>query len=214
MELIVAVEPVRSRYRIRLDNGEALWFTRSLLEERPLEADDLVDVEELKNWLLLRQYRPALEKAVKLLAQRPHSQGEIRQKLLAAGYMDETADMVLCKLGQNGLVNDEDFAGQWAEHRAGMRYGPRRIHAELKRKGLKESQVEAALDSIPVNTMLENAQELIRRALKRRKPGENLLKFRQRTLAALIRRGFDWDIARQAWESESNDPEDPEFPDE
>lgn len=213
MEMILAVEQVRSRYRIRLDNGDTLWFTHSQLEERPLRENSSVDAEELKSWLLLRQYRPALERAVGLLAQRAHSQGEIRQKLKSAGYMDETADMVLCKLDQNGLVNDEDFAGQWIEHRTGMRYGPRRIQAELKQKGLDESQVEAAMENLPEDEVLENARELVRRALRRPKQGEDPGKAKQRIVSALIRRGFSWDTAKQAWEAEADSPDDSFFPD-
>ena len=148
-----------------------------------------------------------------LLAQRAHSQGEIRQKLKAAGYMDETADMVLCKLNQNGLVNDEDFAGQWIEHRTHMRYGPRRIQAELKQKGLDDSSVEIAMESLPEEEVNENARELIRRALRRKKPDEDPRKVKQRILSSMIRRGFSWDTVTKAWEAESEDLTDSTFTD-
>ena len=54
-----------------MESGERFWMTKSQLRERePIEIGQELDVEELRQWLLLRQYPMALNNAVELLAQR------------------------------------------------------------------------------------------------------------------------------------------------
>ena len=199
MVRVSEIEEVRGRrVKVTFDDGSHYLLLRSMLQDRPLEVGDTVEAEEFADWVLKRQYRSALEKAVAMLAQRACSRGEIEQKLRQTGYSPETIDMVLYKLEKNDLLNDRVFAGQWAQYRAGQKYGPRRISQELRYKGVSPEETEAALSVIPEEDQLESAVRIAEKAARRGKPGEDPRKARQRILSAVVRRGFDWDIARQA----------------
>ncbi len=198
---VISVEKLRGRYRVRLDNGDMYWLTKGMYAERPVQAEEMLDPEEYARWVLLRQYRPALEKAVAMLAARACSRGEISQKLKASGYSPQAVEMVLVKLEKERLLNDREFASQWARYRTDQRYGPRRIAAELKRKGLAEEDAEEALSALPEEEQLSRAKQLARKGFDRARADEDPRKTLQRVMAAIVRRGYDWDIARAACEA-------------
>lgn len=189
------------RVRLILENGIRYTLLKSTLRERPLEVGQFVDEEEFADWVLKHQYRSALDKAVAMLAVRACSKGEIREKLQRIGYSAETIDMVLYKLESNQLVNDQEFADQWTQYRAGQNFGPRRIAMELRRKGISEEKAGAALEELTGEQMLNQAVLLARKGLRRAKEGEDPRKLRQRIFALLARRGYGWDLARQALET-------------
>ena len=135
-DVVAEVEESRRGAVVRFESGERLWFCRGAwLERSPLRPGDVEDLDGLKQWLLPRQYPQALAGAVRLLAARARSTGEIRQKLEAYGYMDDTVDMVLYKLEKEGLLDDGAFACEWAAARARHQIGRGRILRELVHKG-------------------------------------------------------------------------------
>ena len=197
---VICVEKVRSRYLIRLDNGKKYELSRNLFRERPLEPGEQIEEKEFSQWVTLHQYRSALERAVAMLAARACSKGEINRKLKNAGYADETVEMVLYKLEKHELLNDQEFAEQWARYRSGQKYGPRRIADELRRKGITADEAGSVLDQMSEEDQNDQALYLARKGLARRHPEEDLRKTKQRVAAGIVRRGYDWDTARDACE--------------
>ena len=197
MVTVLSVEPFRKRYRIRLDNGETLQLTAGLYRQRPLEPGQELDLEEMDQWLLLRQYPRALEQALRLLTARSHSQQELRDRLLLSGYRPCTVEMVLYKLSTLCLTDDAAFAREWVASRS-RRYGSHRVMQELRQKGGSQEEAEAALAEIDPDLQAENARKAARRLIRRSKPGETPQQTRSRVMAALVRRGYSWTEARQA----------------
>ncbi|MGN1370213.1 MAG: regulatory protein RecX, partial [Aristaeellaceae bacterium] len=136
MDVITAIKKERGRFRVTINDSEDILVPISLLRERPLKENQPIDLEEYDNWLMVRQYRFALDRAVGYLAARARSKQEIEQKLLQAGYRPCTVEMVLYKLEREHLLNDADFARQWVESRAHHKLGRSRIALELRRKGI------------------------------------------------------------------------------
>ena len=147
---------------------------------------------------MVRQYRHALDRAVACLAARAHSKHEIAQKLLRVGYRPCTVEMVLYKLEREHLLNDADFARQWVEARSGRKLGRSRIAQELRRKGIDADEAEEALSAIGEDDQLADAIALAEKAAARAKPDEDPRKTYQRIAAMLARRGFRWDITKEA----------------
>ena len=208
MDMITAIKKERGHFRLTLDNGETVVVSAELFRERPFAEGDPINMEEYDEWLLPRQYRAALDRAVALLAQRAHSRGEIEQKLLHAHYRPATVDMVLYKLQREGLLDDADFARQWAASRVSRRLGNRRIAQELRHKGVSADDIEEALSDIDEDEQLEAAVTLTEKALQRAKPGEDPRKTAQRITGMLARRGYSWDVAREALQRVMRDLDD------
>lgn len=194
---VTSVRRVRGMFLIGL-NGETIRIPRSLYEERPVREGDDLDPDEYDRWLLLRQYRPALEYAVSLLARRPHAAGELEAKLKQRGYRPATCEMVLYKLEKHGLTDDADFARQWAEARARRGVGPKRIAQELRARKVAREDAEAAMAGLDTEEHFRQAVRLARRSLRAARPGEDPRRTDQRAASMLMRRGYPGGTAREA----------------
>ena len=109
MDIITRITRQRGKMQIVISEQETIVVPLSLFRERPLTEGQPINLEEYDNWLMVRQYRHALDRAVACLAARAHSKHEIEQKLLRVGYRPCTVEMVLYKLEREHLLNDADF---------------------------------------------------------------------------------------------------------
>lgn len=198
MDVITDIKKERGRYRVTVNDSDDVLVPVSLLRERPLKEGQSIDLAEYDNWLMVRQYRFALDRAVGYLAARARSKREIEQKLLQAGYRPCTVEMVLYKLEREHLLDDADFARQWVESRSNHNLGRGRIAQELRRKGVSQEEAEEALSAIDDEDQLSGAVALAEKAAARIKPGEDSRKAANRIAAMLARRGYAWDIAKEA----------------
>lgn len=205
MDVITAIKKERGKYRVTVNDSDDLLVPISLMRERPLKEGQPIDLEDYDNWLMVRQYRFALDRAVGYLATRARSVREIEQKLLQAGYRPSTVEMVIYKLQRENLLDDADFARQWVESRQNHKLGRSRIAQELRRKGISQEEAEEALSAIGDEDQLAGAVALAEKAAARIKPGEDLRKASSRIAGMLARRGYSWDIARQAIEQALSD---------
>lgn len=198
MDVITAIKKERGKYRITINDADDVLVPSSLMRERPLKEGQQLDLEEYDNWLMVRQYRFALDRAVGYLAARARSKREIEQKLLLAGYRPCTVEMVIYKLQRENLLDDSDFARQWVESRQHHKLGRSRIAQELRRKGVSQEDTEEAMSIIEDEDQLSGAVALATKAAARIKPDEDIRKATNRIAAMLARRGYSWDIAKEA----------------
>lgn len=198
MDVITSIRKERGKYRVTINDAEDVLVPVSLMRERPLAEGQPIDLEDYDNWLMVRQYRFALDRAVGYLAARACSTHEIEQKLLRSGYRPSTVEMVIYKLQRENLLDDADFARQWVESRQHHKLGRSRIAQELRRKGVSQEEAEDALSVIDEEDQLAGAVALAEKAAARIKPGEDIRKVSSRIAGMLARRGYSWDIAKQA----------------
>ena len=198
MDVITAIKKERGKYRITVNDSDDVLVPISLMRERPLKEGQQLDLEEYDNWLMVRQYRFALDRAVGYLAARARSKREIEQKLLLAGYRPCTVEMVIYKLQRENLLDDSDFARQWVESRQHHKLGRSRIAQELRRKGVSQEDAEDAMSIIEDEDQLSGAVALATKAAARIKPDEDIRKATNRIAAMLARRGYSWDITKEA----------------
>lgn len=84
--------------------------------------------------------------AVRLLATREHSRGELRSKLCARSFDPGMVDQVLERLATNGLLSDARFTEQYVLSCRKRGLGPIRIRAELRQRGIDAQLVASWLD--------------------------------------------------------------------
>ena len=207
-DVVREIEEKKRSAVIVMESGETFWITRSQLRERePITVGQELDVEELKSWLLPRQYPMALNNAVELLAQRAHACGEIAQKLRRRLYMEDTIEMVLYKLEKEHLLDDEAFARDWAASRARSQVGKSRIKQELRMKGISAEMAEIALEELDEEEGGEAAVALARKLLRRYSREADERKGMQKLLMAMARRGYGYEESRRAVETVLNEEE-------
>ena len=94
----------------------------------------------------LCKINPINQQALELLSRREHSQAELRTKLLQRGYEQTSIDECIATLAQRDLQSNTRFAEQYIRMRANRGYGPRRIEAELRQRGIDDTLIETLLD--------------------------------------------------------------------
>ena len=85
-----------------------------------------------------------------------------------------------------------------AQARQERALGKRRIAQELLRKGVSRERVDAALAQVDDAEQLRQAAALCERLIARTRARDER-DARRKVLAALVRRGYGWDVARQAY---------------
>ena len=89
------------------------------------------------------------------------SRSELTDKLAAKGVPGETAERLLDRFEEVGLVDDEAFARSWVQSRqSGKGLARRALAQELRRKGIADEVAREALDEV------EAARVLVRRKLR------------------------------------------------
>jgi len=137
------------------------------------------------------------EAAVRYLATRPRSVGEIRRHLRAARYDDEAIDGAIDKLRAQRYVDDLDFAKYWVEQRGKFRpKGDRALISELSMKGVARETIDIALGELSPDSETERALRAIVRPLTRWRGLEPALR-RRKIHAYLAQRGFGYDVIDQ-----------------
>ena len=167
--------------------------------ERQLNAD----IEEEK-----RKARPpravdaerarerTMQRAVKLLAAKPRSVAELRERLLEKEWTTpEIVEAVLAKLGEYGYLDDERFAIGFASYRVRQRpVGRQRLARDLQLKKVPRETADEALNLVYTETPEE---ELIARAIEKRTRLRGRPTTRQETKSLfdhLLRLGFSYDL--------------------
>ena len=202
MDKIIEIKKSRGCASLRFESGELLQVPASLLRERPVRVGETIEPLLYAEFIARRGYPHALDSAVKLLALCDRTEGELREKLGAAGYPDSCIDQVIAKLYAEELIDDEAFARSWVQSRA-HKHGRSRIRHELARKGIDKETAQAAVEQLSDEDQLADAVRLTGKYLARTH-GDMDRNLDQRTLAMLARHGYDADIARRALETIAN----------
>jgi regulatory protein len=137
-----------------------------------------------------------LQRAVKLLAAKPRSVAELRERLLEKEWTDDAAaDYAVAKLTEYGYLNDEQFALSFAQSRVRQKpVGRQRLARDLKNKKLDPETAEQALEKVFEETPED---KLIDEAIARRVRLRGRPKTREESKSLfdhLLRRGFSIDL--------------------
>ena len=155
-----------------------------------------------------------LQRAVKLLAAKPRSIQELRERLLEKQWTDEAAvEHALAKLKEYGYLDDERFAFGFASYRVRQKpVGRQRLARDLQTKKVSKETADAALELVYQETPEE---ELIARAIEKRIRLRGRPTTRQETKSLydhLLRLGFSYDLiirkVREASDTSVDDEED------
>lgn len=145
-------------------------------------------------------YFKAFKRCLDYLAYRPRTEREIRIRLTDLDVPESVAERVMDRLNELSFLDDARFARQFAASRARSRgYGPRRIEADLRRKGIDARTArEAVSDACPPDSVDDQLKAQVEKALHRYRKEEDDQKRKNKILAFLARRGFESSAIREA----------------
>jgi regulatory protein len=155
------------------------------------------------------QEQRARQVCLRLLTLAPRTRAQLADALRKRGIPDETADEVLSRFEDVGLIDDAAFARAWVESRHhGRGLAGRALSAELKQRGVAADEIRAAIEErLGPDAEVSAARRLIDRKLDstRGLPPEQ----RTRRLAGMLARkgypaGLAFRVIREALEAEGD----------
>jgi regulatory protein len=143
--------------------------------------------------------RRTFDRAVKLLAAKPRSIAELRERLLATrGTSKAAVEAVIARLREYGYLDDERFAFGYAAFKVRERpVGRQRLQRALRMKKVEQSVVDEALDLVfnetPEDQLIDRAIEKRIRLRGRPQSREDAKKL----FDHLLRQGFAFDLVSE-----------------
>jgi regulatory protein len=163
-----------------------MWRKR----KRPVDENERVIADPAK------ARERTLNRAVKLLAAKPRSIGELRERLLEKNWTNaEIVDAVIEKLSDYKYLDDRQFASDLAVSKLRQQpQGKRRLKQTLSQKKLDKEIVDQAIASafekLPEEDLIDQAIEKRLRLKGKPETREDVKKFYDH----LLRRGFSYDL--------------------
>jgi len=213
---ITSVEPQKKnprRFNVFLDGSFAFGSDEDLIVEYRLVPGKIINPEDLEKLLGEAEVGKLVEKVYGLLNVRYRSEREIRDYLKRLSFkrkikdQDELSEVVvealIEKLKKRDLINDLRFAKEWVDaRRKSKKKGINALKSELFQKGIGREIVEEVLSSEADEG--QDEESLAKEALERKlRVWKNLpeMEFKQKALQFLMRKGFNYDLAKQVVEN-------------
>ena len=127
---------------------------------------------------------------LRLLTLAPRTRAQLAPAMHRRGVPDETAEAVLSRFADVGLIDDAAFARAWVESRHYSRGLSRRsLSAELRRQGVQTEEIREAVDTLDLEQEVATARRLVERKLAgtRGQPPEARAR---RAAGTLARKGY------------------------
>ena len=222
---VTSVEPQKTlrlrsgrRFNVILDGQFAFGSDEDLVVDHRLVVGKILDTSELEKLLFEAEVGKLMERMYGLFNLRLRSEKEVRdylknlsfkRKVKEQGEISEAAvELLIDKLKQKGLLNDEQFAKAWVEsRRKTKKKGKIALKQELYQKGInRDLIVEVLKDSTP-----ESEEQLAIQALEKKMriwkilpimelSEKSLRDLRKKAYEFLMRRGFEYEVVRDVIE--------------
>jgi regulatory protein len=194
--LITAIErsPTRrARVDVYVDGVRTFDVARSTLSTHRLRPGRPIDAAEIEAIIASEQRRLALDAAVTMLARRPCSERDVRQRLARRRFDLALIDETIRKLHDAKLLDDAAYARCFTESRDRTSpRGRRLLVQELRAHGVAATVAATAVADV------SDADAAYRVAVRKMRSFAALdyQTFRNRLGSLLQRRGFGWEICK------------------
>jgi regulatory protein len=137
------------------------------------------------------------EMALRRLERRAYARGELKAALVAKGADPAVCDTLLNRFEEVGLVDDAAYAAAWVESRHGARHLSRfAVVQELRRKGLADEVIDAAVAAVDGESEL-SAAEALAESKRRALAGLDRDTAYRRLAGTLARKGYGPGVVNQ-----------------
>ncbi|MBI2599350.1 RecX family transcriptional regulator [Candidatus Daviesbacteria bacterium] len=217
MPKITSVEPQEKnlhRFNIFLDGIFTLGADEDLVVEYRLVVGREIDTPLLEKLLFEAEVGKLMERMYRLWNVRPRSEKEVRDYLRDLSFKrkakdkDEVsqaaADLLVEKLKQKKLLDDQSFAKAWVEsRRKTKKKGKIALRQELFQKGIDREIIDKVITDMGYEI---SEEELAEQALEKKiKIWQSLpyLEKKKKAYEYLLRRGFEYEVVKSVVEKKS-----------
>ena len=137
--------------------------------------------------------------AMHYLAHKARTEAEVRRKLQRSDLPEQAVEQAIQRLHALGYLDDDAYTREYVRSRFRTKgYGPQRLRADLRRRGVAPALIEAALaELLGADDRLTAAREQALQRWPRLAREPDPRKRRKKLSDFLLRRGFTYDTVRQ-----------------
>lgn len=143
------------------------------------------------------QLADAMASAVRFLAARWRTAGELQRYLRRRGYSETIVQQVLNRCRERKFIDDPAYAEQFVRQRLAKGYGPRRLAQELAAKGLDTDIFRPLLEALDEYEVLQAAQQAAFKKANRLKKDMPLREKKIKIARHLYSKGFSETVIRR-----------------
>lgn len=219
MSTITLVEPQKKnpkRFNIFLDGVFTFGADEDLVVSERLIPGKVIEPRGVDNLLFESEVGKLMERMYGLFSVRQRSEKEVRDYLKILSFkrkikdQDEipqvSIDLIIERLKQKEMLNDLEFAKAWVQsRRRSKQKGKNALKSELYQKGINKEIIEKVVSQ----ESLVSEEELATISLEKKlKSWKNLepQKLKQKSLGFLMRKGFDYEIAKTVLDKNRDNP--------
>lgn len=188
----------QDRYSIYFDGKYVFSLGESELLSSGLYIGKELTPAELAEQQGRAQLDKAYDRAIRYVALRMRSEWELRQYLKRKEYDEPTIELILNKLSEKGMVDDQRFAQAWVENRHLLKtISKRRLQQELRQKRVADDVIRTVLE----NDETDEQSEL--KALIAKK--QQITRFQDpiKLMQYLSRQGYSYDDIKSAMQNDN-----------
>jgi len=200
----LAPDPRRPDYRlVEVDRGRFASLPATALAGLDLVVGGEIGALVFERLHELADIEAAHRAALRAIARRAHARVDLRRRLLQKQHPAAAVDQALDRLTAAGLLNDAQFAADYAAAKARRGRGPARLVRDLQVQGVERRVAEDAVRTSLAVEGVDPAEAVRALAEKRAKQLAGLppVVRKRRLVAFLVRRGFNGGQIREVVES-------------
>lgn len=182
-----------NRFHVYADEKWAGVFLDEILVRFSLKIGAKFDDETFKKIKAENDERVAFDMAVTYLEKYVVSEKGLKDYLKKKGFDGTTISKTCKKLEEYGMIDDAKFAKNYFESLSSSQ-GKRAIAHKLSQKGVSKEIVDELLENVDGDDEFEKALVLGEKFAKNR---EKTPKNKQKCLAHLIYKGYDYSVAKK-----------------
>lgn len=192
-------------YKLELEDGQTFFVNSTVVNDFMLRKGEELSGDRLAQLQQADTRRKAKKRALYLLGTKQYCYNELYKKLKQT-YNEDAARSAADSMRDYGYVNDEEYAPKLADYLIHTkRYGLRKAKYEMLHRGLSAELVENTLAEFSDEEIYEEITELLERKYYNKIADYD---DRRRTIAALARRGYDFNSVKHCIERLLEDYED------
>lgn len=183
-----------SRFHVYVDDDWSGIFLDEILAFYHFKTDMEIDEDEFKKIKEENDQKVSFDMAVSYLEKYVVSEKGLKDYLKKKSFDGKVIEKTIEKLKDYGFIDDEKFAKNYFESLSANK-GKRAIANKLKEKGISSEIIDSLLENVDEEAQIEMATSLAKKFVKNRQIDTKL---KQKCLAHLIYKGYDYSVAQKA----------------
>ena len=183
-----------NRYHLYVDDTWAGIFLDMTLAMTKWKTGQEIDEQEFRQVKSENDRKLSFDMAVSYMEKYVVSEKGIKDYLKKKTFDEKTIKQTTEKLKEYGYIDDEKFAQNYFDSLSENK-GKRVIANKLKSKGISNEIIENLMENVDEEKQIEQATILAQKFVKNR---EKSPKTKQKCLAHLIYKGYDYSVALKA----------------